>query len=87
MVSKKARKKKKGPPVEAGLYLHYKGKLYWVIGTATHTETGETLVVYYASQDMAAGLFVRPLSMWNKPIIMYGKPQGPRFSRIVWRDA
>ena len=31
---------------EPGLYRHYKGNDYEVLGTATHSETGERLVVY-----------------------------------------
>jgi hypothetical protein len=49
--------------VEKGLYRHYKGKYYEVIGEAKHSETGEILVVYrplYGEQ----GLWVRPLKMF-----------------------
>lgn len=46
--------------LKPGLYRHFKGNLYKVIGTATHSETLETLVVYipqYGEQKM----WVRPL--------------------------
>lgn len=49
--------------LKPGLYRHYKGKHYEVIGVAKHSETLETLVVYrplYGEQ----GLWVRPLEMF-----------------------
>lgn len=49
--------------LEKGLYRHYKGKYYEVIGEAKHSETGEQLVVYrplYGEQ----GLWVRPYKMF-----------------------
>lgn len=51
--------------VEKGLYRHYKGKYYEVIGEAKHSESGEILVVYrplYGEQ----GLWVRPSSMFEE---------------------
>lgn len=51
--------------LEKGLYRHYKGKYYEVIGIAKHSETGESLVVYrplYGEQ----GLWVRPLEMFEE---------------------
>ena|GEM_PF-216364 len=50
--------------IKPGKYIHFKGKEYEVIGTATHSETLEELVVYrtlYGSE----GLWVRPAAMWN----------------------
>ena len=34
------------PPIINGIYKHYKGNNYKVIGLATHSETEESLVVY-----------------------------------------
>ncbi|ADR33064.1 protein of unknown function DUF1653 [Sulfuricurvum kujiense DSM 16994] len=51
--------------VKSGLYRHYKGKYYEVIGVAKHSETEELLVVYrplYGEQ----GLWVRPLEMFDE---------------------
>lgn len=53
--------------LEKGLYRHYKGKYYEVIGVAKHSETGETLVVYrplYGEQ----GLWVRPFEMFDETL-------------------
>ncbi|MGA9046158.1 DUF1653 domain-containing protein [Sulfuricurvum sp.] len=53
--------------LEKGLYRHYKGKYYEVIGVAKHSETGENLVVYrplYGEQ----GLWVRPLEMFDETL-------------------
>jgi hypothetical protein len=50
-----------------GLYRHYKGNLYEVLGVATHSESGERLVVYrpcYAER----GLWVRPLAMFLEQV-------------------
>lgn len=60
-----------------GLYRHYKGKNYQVIGVAKHTETDEELVVYrYFYGDY--GLSVRPLSMFVESVMVAGEPR-PRF--------
>lgn len=45
------------------LYSHYKGRLYYVISEAQHTETGESMVVYHALYDDNE-MFVRPLGMF-----------------------
>ncbi|AYC33444.1 DUF1653 domain-containing protein [Pseudomonas sp. LS44] len=49
--------------LQPGLYRHYKGPEYRVIGTARHSETEEELVVYQALYG-EYGLWVRPLSMF-----------------------
>jgi hypothetical protein len=58
------------PPLadpEPGMYRHYKGKLYELIGTATHSESGERLVVYRPCYGERA-LWVRPLAMFSEVI-------------------
>ena len=48
-----------------GIYRHYKGRLYRLLGLAQHSETLEQMAVYH-SQDNQNDLWVRPLSMWNE---------------------
>lgn len=57
--------------MQLGLYRHFKGGLYEVIGIARHSETLEELVIYKSLQDQS--LWVRPLSMWNERIEKEGK--------------
>ncbi|MCU0423178.1 MAG: DUF1653 domain-containing protein [Bacteroidia bacterium] len=62
--------------IQPGVYKHYKGKLYEVIGVAHHSETLEKLVVYkalYESNDHSYGaLWVRPLDMFTGTVIVNG---------------
>jgi len=68
--------------VKLGKYKHYKGKLYEVIGVATHSETKEELVVYRALySDEKYGnnsLWVRPKSMFLELVEVNGI-KVPRF--------
>ena len=32
--------------IEPGIYVHYKGSRYLVLGVAEHSETGEKFVIY-----------------------------------------
>jgi len=57
----------------AGIYRHYKGQRYRVLGTARHSETLELLVVYQALYG-DHGLWVRPASMFNETIMLDGEP-------------
>lgn len=63
-----------------GLYRHYKGNEYQVIGVAGHTETEEQLVVYRALYG-ERGLWVRPLSMFIEQVDVLGVTR-PRFEYI-----
>ena len=48
-------------------YRHFKGKEYLVEGIATHSETGEKLVVYRALYGEKE-LFVRPVELFLSPV-------------------
>jgi hypothetical protein len=61
-----------------GLYRHYKGQPYRVLGTARHSETMEPLVVYQALYG-AYGLWVRPAAMFVENVSVDGRLQ-PRFA-------
>ena len=63
-----------------GRYRHFKGGEYSVQGVATHSETGESLVVYTPLYG-EGGLWVRPLSMFLDKVEREGKEQ-PRFTLI-----
>lgn len=57
----------------AGIYRHYKGQRYRVLGTARHSETMEPLVVYQALYG-DYGLWVRPAAMFSETIELDGEP-------------
>lgn len=66
--------------IKPGRYRHFKGKDYQVLGLATHSETGETLVVYRALYG-EGGLWVRPAFLWTEPVER-ADYSGPRFTYI-----
>ena len=63
-----------------GIYRHYKGNLYHVLGVAIHSETEEQLVVY---RDLygSGNLWIRPLDMFKEKV-QTGKKFVPRFTPI-----
>lgn len=68
--------------MELGLYKHYKGNLYEVIGIARHSETLEELVVYKATyQEEGENIWVRPLAMFLETIVIDGVER-KRFEKI-----
>ncbi len=62
------------PTIQAGLYRHYKGGEYQVLGTVRHSETLETLVLYRALYG-AHGLWVRPYAMFTGTLEVDGQMQ------------
>nr|MDD6336726.1 DUF1653 domain-containing protein [bacterium] len=63
-----------------GIWQHFKGGKYRVIGIARHSETLEELVVYQALYG-DGGLWVRPASMWLETVQRDGKT-APRFTYL-----
>jgi hypothetical protein len=66
--------------LKPGKYRHYKGNDYEVLGAATHSETGEELVVYRALYG-DRGLWVRPAAMFCESVKV-GNDEVPRFAYI-----
>ena len=66
--------------IKAGKYRHFKGNLYEVLFTATHSETMEQMVVYRALYG-ECGIWVRPISMWTEHVEREGY-SGPRFHPV-----
>ncbi|UUZ69191.1 DUF1653 domain-containing protein [Polaromonas sp. P2-4] len=65
--------------VPPGLYRHYKGMLYEVVGTVRHSESLEPMTLYRALYG-DKGLWVRPAAMFNEEVVIDGIRQ-PRFAR------
>ena len=57
--------------IKLGIYKHYKGNEYRVLGIATHSETLEKMVVYQALYG-TYGIWVRPINMWNELVEVDG---------------
>jgi hypothetical protein len=69
-------------PIQNGIYRHYKGKKYLVLGVAKHSETLEDLVVYITLYENESGpLWVRPLKMFLETVEVNGKRM-PRFEKL-----
>ena len=66
--------------IKLGIYKHYKGNEYRVLGVATHSETLEKMVVYQALYG-TYGIWVRPINMWNEVVEVNGQ-QVKRFEFI-----
>ena len=57
--------------IKPGIYKHYKGALYKVIGVAQHSES-EQWLVYYQALYGEYGYWVRPLEMFNQSVTIDG---------------
>lgn len=72
-------------PIQFGVYEHYKGKRYNIIGVAKHSETLEDLVLYqalYMSEEFGNNaMWVRPLAMFFENVDVDGQ-QVPRFRYV-----
>jgi hypothetical protein len=69
--------------IAPGIYEHYKGKKYFVLGLSKHTETGEVCVVYRPLYDTDwPQLHHRPAMMFFEDVIVDGK-RVPRFRLVT----
>ncbi len=66
--------------LKKGIYRHYKGPQYKVVGVAKHSETEEDQVVYKPLYGEHS-LWVRPLAMFTETVEVDGK-QVPRFEYV-----
>ena len=64
--------------IKPGIWRHFKGNRYEVIGIAKHSETLEPMVVYRALYGEGS-LWVRPANMWLETVTLDGKT----FQRFV----
>jgi len=70
--------------IKKGKYIHYKGKLYEVIGIARHSETLEEFVVYkplYKTEEFDNEFWIRPLKMFLEDVEINEK-KVPRFKFV-----
>ena len=66
--------------IPLGLYRHYKGKDYSVLGFAKDSETKKTMVLYVPLYG-DGGYWVRPITMFTEEVEFEGKSI-PRFKHI-----
>lgn len=69
-------------PLRAGVYRHFKGKLYLVLGVARHSETDEHFVAYVPLYSMPGPrITVRPYADFFAIVERDGARQ-PRFTYV-----
>ena len=57
--------------MKKGIYRHYKGGVYELIGTARHSETLEELIIY---KNVESGdVWARPAHMWSETVEADGR--------------
>lgn len=69
------------PTIEPGIYEHFKGMRYQVIGVALHSETREPMVVYKPLYESQSEFWVRPYDMFVETVERDGKTF-PRFKHL-----
>lgn len=69
------------PYVELGMYQHYKGNKYEVIGMALDSENLQPTVIYKPLYDSKVALWARPYDMFVDNVAIESK-QIPRFKKV-----
>lgn len=71
------------PPklLSGGLWRHYNGGVYRVLGIATHSESLQPLVVYKDTKNVRQ-LWARPMDMFLEWIVTPAGVQKPRFEKL-----
>jgi hypothetical protein len=71
------------PPLEPGIYQHYKGNKYEVLGVVCHTETNEYYVVYSPVEQKPGipKMWLRPYEMFIEEVTVDGVTT-PRFNKL-----
>lgn len=67
--------------LKPGIYRHYKGNDYEVIGCARHSETEEWMVVYRTLYGDFS-LWVRPLVMFTEEVTLENGERVARFAPV-----
>lgn len=70
--------------IKAGIYRHFKGEKYEVLGVARSSETEQYLVVYRALYGERE-LWVRPYAMFTEMVEVHGMMK-PRFEYLAFSN-
>lgn len=71
--------------IAAGIWRHYKGGLYQVLGVAAHSETDQLMVVYVSLTGIdlpGPRMRVRPLALWEDIAECPDGKHRPRFEYV-----